>query len=82
MPRQSSATWSGLDRRFALLFRGKPPSPRSTCKSGDHNILNAVGTPPLRAAAAGRHPGAGCRSGFQSRCRGQCRRFEVLGEKA
>ncbi len=67
----------GLDRRFTLMFRGKPLTEIHLQVPGDHNILNAVaaaagamqlGTTPEQAAAGlTAFTGAG-------------RRFEVLGK--
>ena len=67
----------GLDRRFTLMFRGKPLSEIHLQVPGDHNILNAVAaaagamqlgaTPEQAAAGLTAFTGAG-------------RRFEVLGK--
>ena len=52
----------GLDRRFTLMFRGKPLTEIHLQIPGDHNILNAIAA--AGRHAAGRHPGAGrCRPG-------------------
>ena len=67
----------GLDRRFTLMFRGKPLTEIHLQVPGDHNILNAVAaaagamqlgaTPEQAAAGLAAFTGAG-------------RRFEVLGK--
>lgn len=67
----------GLDRRFTLMFRGKPLTEIHLQVPGDHNILNAVAaaagamqlgaTPEQAAAGLTAFTGAG-------------RRFEVLGK--
>ena len=67
----------GLDRRFTLMFRGKPLTEIHLQVPGDHNILNAVAaaagamqlgaTPEQAAAGLIAFTGAG-------------RRFEVLGK--
>lgn len=67
----------GLDRRFTLMFRGKPLTELHLQIPGDHNILNAVAaaagamqlgaTPEQAAAGLSAFTGAG-------------RRFEVLGK--
>ena len=67
----------GLDRRFTLMFRGKPLTEIHLQIPGDHNILNAIAaaagamqlgaTPEQAAAGLAAFTGAG-------------RRFEVLGK--
>ena len=67
----------GLDRRFTLMFRGKPLTEIHLQIPGDHNILNAIAaaagamqlgaTPEQAAAGLSAFTGAG-------------RRFEVLGK--
>ena len=67
----------GLDRRFTLMFRGKPLTEIHLQVPGDHNILNAVA-----AAAGAMQLGASpeqAAAGLTA-FTGAGRRFEVLGK--
>ena len=67
----------GLDRRFTLMFRGKPLTEIHLQVPGDHNILNAVAAAAgaMQLGATSEQAAAGL-TAFT----GAGRRFEVLGK--